>query len=137
VDKEDLKFFTVGASIGAVVGLGLSFAALSPLVIGGIVGSVPIAVLCMRSLLDSKAPKDKELPIRMGIATITAAAVGVACGDAASYLFPDVMLSLWTAALVGFVIGAIGIMSGLLAEKYIIDPVITKVAKCFSKEVSA
>lgn len=52
-------------------------------------------------------------------------------------LFLGVMSNMWTAALVGVVIVVIGIMSGLLAEKYIIDPVIKKVAKCFSKEMSA
>jgi hypothetical protein len=72
----------------------------------------------------------------VGIATIAASAVGIACGDAASSLFPGVMSGTWTAILAGAIIGAIGIMSALAAEKYIIAPVIERMAQ-FSKEVSA
>lgn len=136
MDAEELEFLgkesLKGAAIGAFIGLGLSFTALSPLVIGGIIGFAPITALCIRDFLNNK-----ESLALVGASLTTVAVVGVALGAAANSLFPGVMLSLWTAALVGVVIGAIGTVSSLFVGEYIIDPVITKVAECFSKEVSA
>jgi len=143
MNKEELEFLgkesLKGAAIGAFIGLGLSFTALSPLVIGGIIGFAPITALCIRDFLNNEVAKDKESLALVGASLTTVAVVGVALalGAAANSLFPGVMLSLWTAALVGVVIGAIGTVSSLFVGEYIIDPVITKVAECFSKEVSA
>jgi hypothetical protein len=45
MDKDDLIFLGVASVIGALTGLGLSFTALIPLVIGGIVSFIPLALL--------------------------------------------------------------------------------------------
>jgi len=135
-DKGDLALEAASAT-GALIGLSLSFTALSPLVIGGIIGFSSIAtffILAARSL-DVGIPKGKKNLILgcivMISAPITATVIGVALGAAIN---PGIMLNVWTATLAGAVIGMIGVMSASFAERYIVGPVIEKIAECFSKE---
>jgi len=146
MDLEDLEPLVentlIGAAGGAITGFCLSFTFLSPLVIGGIVGCVLWAVftaIAAGCLLYAFCRGNKEEQDSLksevtffSITTITAAVIGAALGTAANSLFPGVMSSMWTAALVGTVIGAIDMISTLLISEYIIEPTVEKVAKCFS-----
>ncbi|MBD0391757.1 hypothetical protein IC220_04790 [Wolbachia endosymbiont of Pentalonia nigronervosa] len=132
-----------GAIAGSIIGFGLSFTTLSPLVIGGIIGCsfwaglavVAVVVGCVLYIKDKKAPSNCGQVI-MGASKliITASVVGVALGAVAHSLFPGVMLSTWPAILVGAVIGVTGTVSAALVKDYIIDPIVEKVTQCFSKE---
>jgi len=137
--KENLEFFGTGAAIGACIGLGLSFAALSPLVIGGIIGFLPMTALYIKGFLNNQVSKTKEYIPIVSVSLTAAAAVGVALNAAASSLLPGVTLSTWSAALSGTVIGAViglvGMASAIFTASYIIAPVVEKVAECFSKKV--
>ncbi|WP_425384334.1 hypothetical protein [Wolbachia endosymbiont (group B) of Eupithecia inturbata] len=142
----------IGAAIGALTGLELSFTALSPLVMGGIVGSIApalIAALCARKLLYKFCKKDyikkneKYVPIYFGISALASAAIGV--GLAAATM-PGATLGMGSAALAGAVIGVIAPVAAIFATKhiiqpiaqkvneYIISPIVKKVGKCFSSK---
>jgi hypothetical protein len=122
-----------------VFGFGWSFTALSPLVIGGVIGfSSMVACAATVFILESlgiirkhkEAPKLKQT-IGMIILPIITTAVGVVLGAAVN---PAIMLNMWTAALAGAAIGMLGIMLSGLAAVDIIEPVVEKVTQCFSNE---
>ncbi|MEY2393627.1 hypothetical protein [Wolbachia endosymbiont of Tettigetta isshikii] len=119
--------------LGGLTGLGLSFTALSPLVIGGIVASVP-AILFVASGLycgvrEGKLRKEDLAACICiaGVLTLTFAAIGVGLAAAATAIFPCAMLGAGSAALTGAVIGAIAPIGGFFAAAYIIAPIAEKV----------
>ncbi len=130
--------------IGALAGLGLSFTALSPLAVGGIVGSIVPACWAVFYIVDSlykffkKDPIEKAMLIGWSIATPVSAAIGVGLAAAATAIFPGAMLD---AALAGAVIGVMAPIAGLFAtvaillaaekvNEYIISPIV----ECFSSK---
>lgn len=139
----------VGGALGALTGWGLSFTTLSPLVIGGIVGSTVIALLTAYSVGDllcrfyRKDPiekKDVKNTFFFIIATLASVAIGV--GFAATAIFPNGMLG---TALTGATIGVIAPIAGLIAalaivlatekvNEHIISPIVNKVSECFSSK---
>lgn len=106
--KEDLRFFGVTSAVGALTSCILSFTTLQPSAAGGIVGLAPIAVMYIRSVLNEGVPRNKKTLIELGIAAITATAVGVAIGTVAD----SNMSNTWLAALVGTVIGTTATIAG-------------------------
>ncbi|WP_265021802.1 hypothetical protein [Wolbachia endosymbiont (group A) of Icerya purchasi] len=138
-DTKDFLMLCGAASvIGALTGLGLSFTALSPLVVGGIVGSIVPACLAVSCIVDSlykffkKDPIEKARLISWSITTPVSSAIGVGLAASATAIFPGAMLD---AALAGATIGVIALVAGTLvvgaislaAEKvneYIISPII-------------
>lgn len=122
-----------GAGIGAIVGLGLSFTTLSPLVIGGIVGAIP-AVLSFALgcyMLYHLQEKLGKKTIASGCACVIASTViGVSC---AAVFGSEMMLSTSPAILIGAAIGAISLAAAILVGTLVIDPIINKVIKCMSK----
>ncbi|MGL9779885.1 MAG: hypothetical protein ACR5K5_06655, partial [Wolbachia sp.] len=98
--------------IGALTGLGLSFTALSPLVIGGIVAAVP-AVLFAASMIYWKEFSKQDL-FMMAVFPASAAAIGVGLAAAATAIFPGAMLGMGSAALTGAAIGVIVPIAGLV-----------------------
>lgn len=124
--KNILVFCGIASVIGALTGLGLSFTALSPLVIGGIIAAVPIILLTAYSICMGQLSK-KGL-FKFACICIASAAIGVGLAAAATAIFPGAMLGLGSAALAGAAIGAIALIVGMVvAEKvneYIISPII-------------
>jgi len=100
-DKGDLALEAASAT-GALIGLSLSFTALSPLVIGGIVSFSSITTFLILALRLSgvKILKDKKTLILGCIRTIVAPVLvtvfGVTFGD---IINSDVMLGMWIALL--------------------------------------
>ncbi len=103
----------IGATIGALTGFGLSFTALSPLVMGGIVGSITPALftaLCAGILLYGFCKKgsieknDKDVCVGSGITTPAGAVIGVGLAAATMAIFPGATLGMGSAALAGAVI---------------------------------
>ncbi|XCA32977.1 MAG: hypothetical protein ABS808_04135 [Wolbachia endosymbiont of Polyergus mexicanus] len=84
MDEEDLVLLGV-LSIGAPTGLGLSFTALSPLVIGGIVAAVP--VILVAAYLMCKEGCSKKGLFNMAVAAASAAAIGVGLAAAGNCYF--------------------------------------------------
>ncbi|MGL9762799.1 MAG: hypothetical protein ACR5LB_11970 [Wolbachia sp.] len=123
--------FTVGlgAVLGGLTGLGLSFTALSPLVIGGIVPAVPailLVVLCVYYDV-SKGKSCKEDLFTYACLCGAGAAIGVGLAADVTAIFPGAMLGARSATLTGAVIGAIAPIAGILAIEYIIAPIAEKV----------
>ena len=127
MDKEDLGLLGV-LSIGAPTGLGLSFTALSPLVIGGIVAAVPVVLFAAFITYCKVQEKEfsKQDLFMMAVFAASAAAIGVGLAAAATAIFPGAMLGMGSAALTGAAIGAIAPIAGLLVavevNNYIISP---------------
>jgi hypothetical protein len=122
MNEEDLELLGVSSVIGALTGLGLSFTALSPLVIGGIVAAVS-AVLFAASMTYEFSKQDLFM---MAVFAASAAAIGVGLAAAATAIFPGAMLGMGSAALTGAAIGAIAPIAGLSVAvevgNYIISP---------------
>ncbi|UPA55245.1 hypothetical protein MWH06_00835 [Wolbachia pipientis] len=122
MNEEDLELLGVSSVIGALTGLGLSFTALSPLVIGGIVAAVP-AVLFAASMTYEFSKQDLFM---MAVFAASAAAIGVGLAAAATAIFPGAMLGMGSAALTGAAIGAIAPIAGLSVAvevgNYVISP---------------
>ncbi|WP_253299847.1 DUF3482 domain-containing protein [Wolbachia endosymbiont of Chironomus riparius] len=130
--KDFLKSYGLLIAMSAVSGFGLGFTALSPLVVGGIVGWVfPILVMIfyigalynetLKDLLCKKETTEDDIKrhiIGFGIATVISAIAGIGLGAAANALFPGAILG---AALVGAVIGACTQLVSLPAARLIID----------------
>ncbi|MGL9778873.1 MAG: hypothetical protein ACR5K5_01140 [Wolbachia sp.] len=112
MDEEGLVFLGVLLT-GAPTGLGLSFTALSPLVIGGIVAAVP--VILAAAYFMCKEGYSKEYLFKMAVAAASAAAIGVGLAAAATAIFPGAMLGMGSAALTGAAIGVIAPIAGVLA----------------------
>ncbi|MDR3131949.1 MAG: DUF3482 domain-containing protein [Rickettsiales bacterium] len=119
----------LGAVLGGLTGLGLSFTALSPLVIGGIVAAVPLILLNAWLVYDDvrKGEFRKEDLFAAACICVAGAAIGVGLAAAATAIFPGAMLGAGSAALTGAVIGAIAPIAGILATEYIIAPIAEKV----------
>ncbi|WP_353285159.1 hypothetical protein [Wolbachia endosymbiont (group A) of Beris morrisii] len=149
--KSLLMLCGAASVIGAFTGLGLSFTALSPLVIGGIVGSITpalIAAFCAVVLLCKFCTKDpiekdnKENILLFVIGTLASAAIGVGLAAAATAIFPGAMLGMESAALAGAIIGVIAPIVGILATQCVIFPIAEKVneyiispiVECFSSK---
>lgn len=127
--------------LGALTGLGLSFTALSPLVIGGIVAAVPLVLLA--AFITYRKVQEKEFfkqdLFKMAVFVASAAAIGVGLATASTAIFPGAMLEMGSAALTGATIGAIAPIAGLLVflevSNYIISPIIEHFSsnKCYSR----
>ncbi|WP_264704279.1 hypothetical protein [Wolbachia endosymbiont (group B) of Apotomis betuletana] len=135
-------------SIGVLVGLGPSFAILSPSIIGGIIAAVStilsIAYLTYCDYKEDKVNRECIFPIFcMGV---TSTAIGIGLGAAIGAIFPGVMLNTGSAVLMGATIGIIAPITGLIVvnmivepmikkiNHYIIEPVIEKIKECFSSK---
>lgn len=134
--KAMLFALGIATSIGALTGLGLSFTTLSPLVMGGIVGSIfpaLITALFAGVLLYKFCKKDhierddKGFPIFFGIVTLASAATGVGLAAAATAISPSIMLGMGSAALAGAIIAPIAVIAGFLITYDIIEPIAQKV----------
>ncbi|WP_386086728.1 hypothetical protein [Wolbachia endosymbiont (group A) of Norellia spinipes] len=139
MDKGDLILLGVASVIGALTGLGLSFTALSPLVIVGIIADVPVILLTACDICEGECSK-KDL-FNMAVLCVASAAIGVGLAAAATAIFPGAMLGIGSAALTGAAIGAIAPIAGIFAiiatsfaakkvNEYIISPIV----ECFSSK---
>ncbi|WP_264703422.1 hypothetical protein [Wolbachia endosymbiont (group A) of Volucella inflata] len=115
-----LVFCGIASVIGALIGLGLSFTALSPLVIGGIVTAVPIILFSVCDICDSvkKGKFSKGDLFTMSVLCVATTAIGVGLAATATAIFPGAMLG---AALAGPTKGVIAPIAGLLATAAIIS----------------
>ncbi|WP_423349062.1 hypothetical protein [Wolbachia sp. wLmal] len=118
--------------IGALTGLGLSFTALSTLVIGGIVAAVPsilFAACIIRGSVQEGTFSKKDL-FGMAVLCVASAAIGVGLAAAATAIFPGAMLGMQSLALTGAVIGAIAPIAGCFVtdkvDNYIISPIVER-----------
>ncbi|WP_265015013.1 hypothetical protein [Wolbachia endosymbiont (group B) of Camptogramma bilineatum] len=134
--KEMLFALGIATSIGALTGLELSFTTLSPLVMGGIVGSIVpalITALFAGKLLYKFCKKDhiqkdeKYEPIYSGISALASAAIGVGLAAATMAIFPSATLGMGSAALAGAIIAPIAVIAGFLVAFGIIEPIAQKV----------
>lgn len=141
MSKEDLTLLGVALGVasvtGALTGLGLSFTALSPLVIGGIVAAVPPILFAACSIYDNvkKGEFSKKDLFEMAVVCVAGAAIGVGLAAAATAIFPGAMLGMGSAALTGAAIGVIAPIAGFFAtvatlfaadkvNEHIISPII-------------
>lgn len=82
----------IATSIGPLTGLGLSFTALSPLVMGGIVASIVAALFTRRMIYSQNFSKESFV---MGACLCSASlAIGVGLAAAATAVFPGVTLGM-------------------------------------------
>ncbi|WP_353277525.1 hypothetical protein [Wolbachia endosymbiont (group A) of Agelastica alni] len=119
-DTKDFLMFCGAASvIGALTGLGLSFTALSPLVVGGIIAAIPAILLIAydRVIKEEFSKEDPFIPAYLCL-YVTSVAIGVGLTATATAIFPGAMLG---AALAGATIGVIAPIAGLLATAAIIS----------------
>ncbi|MDM8335566.1 hypothetical protein [Wolbachia pipientis] len=133
MDKEFLEFLgvlsIVGAAIGALTGVGLSFTALSPLVISEIVAAVPLALLSICGLFNDvkNGSCSKRDFFMLACLCVAGAAIGVGLAKAATAIFPGAMLGMGSVTLTGALIGAVALIAAILAAEYIIEPIAEKV----------
>ncbi|WP_265026981.1 hypothetical protein [Wolbachia endosymbiont (group A) of Bombylius major] len=120
MDEGDLILLGAVSVIGALTGLGLSFTALSPLVIGGIIAAIPVILLTAYFICDSvkEGKFSKEALFFFACICVASVAIGVGLAAAATAIFPGAMLG---AALAGATIGVIAPIAGLLATAAIIS----------------
>ncbi|WP_353281583.1 hypothetical protein [Wolbachia endosymbiont (group B) of Horisme vitalbata] len=141
-DNTKIMLFILGTDIpiGALTGLGLSFTALSPLVMGGIIAAIPAALLACRIISNRRL--SKEVFFRTACFCSVGTAIGVGLAAAATAVFPGAMLGMGSAALAGAVIAPIAVIAGVfvtvcvtvcviepIAEKvndYIISPIVER-----------
>lgn len=119
----------------------LSFTALSPLVMGGIVGAVPAALFTCILIYNDNFSKTNFF---IGACLCAASfATGVGLAAATMAIFPGATLGMGYAALAGAVIAPIALIAGLLVTKNVIVPIAEKVneyiistiiEKCFSSK---
>lgn len=141
--KNDVVQLLVVLGIGAPTGLGLSFTALSPLVMGGIIAAVPAALLaCIIIIHNNKISKEESFFLRASMCAVSTA-IGVGLAAAATAISPSIMLEMGSAALAGALIAPISVIAGLLVTFGIIEPIAKKVneyiispvvEKCFSSK---
>lgn len=150
--KEELIFAGIlmgmNITIGVLVGLGPSFAVLSPPIIGGIIAAVS-TILSIAHLIYCDYKEDKvnrECIFPTFCLGATSIAIGIGLGAAINAIFPGVMLNIGSAALAGAVIGAIAPIAGFLiagsivipaakkVNEYIIEPIVERVKGCFSSK---
>lgn len=120
--KSFLVFCGAASVIGALTGLGLSFTALSPLVIGGIIAAIPVILLGAYDIYDSvkKGEFSKEALFSFACICVASAAIGVSLAAGATAIFPSAILGMGSAALAGATIGVIAPIAGLFATMAII-----------------
>ena len=123
----------LGAAVGTLAGLGLSFTALSPLVIGGVVGAISVASLalaaaglryCYRDKINEWKKKEGFVEKRIITAVmpfflfgaIVSIATGVCLAAATNVVLPGVFTTWWAIAA-GAGIGAIALSAGVFAGK--------------------
>lgn len=138
MDKEFLKIFgalsVLGTITGATVGFGLSFTALSTLVIGGIVGCSCFTLLTALATISklfnfpifSDDVSEESDICKFGIDTIVAAGVGISLAAVAVALFPGFMLSASSAILAGEVIGGLATASSFVTHVLVANPIATR-----------
>ncbi|WP_264730110.1 hypothetical protein [Wolbachia endosymbiont (group B) of Episyrphus balteatus] len=115
----------IATSIGALTGLGLSFTALSPLVMGGIIAAVSAALLACKFIYNEKFSKESFF---IGACSCAASfATGVGLAAAATAVFPGAMLGMGSAALAGAVIAPIAVIAGVFVTFCVIEPIAEKV----------
>ncbi|WCR59099.1 MAG: hypothetical protein PG978_000513 [Wolbachia endosymbiont of Ctenocephalides felis wCfeF] len=134
----------LGAVLGGLIGLGLSFTALSPLVIGGIIGSIlPILPIVFtiglhrlylikgadRGEGEGEGEGTRAAVVYFGTLTAISVGIGVGLAAAAVSIFPGAMLGMQSVALIGAAIGAITPVIATLAMDFAIVPVAKKVDK--------
>ncbi|MDN5247570.1 MAG: hypothetical protein QWI36_00290 [Wolbachia endosymbiont of Tyrophagus putrescentiae] len=149
--KALLASYTILGKVSALIGLGLSYTTLPPLVIGGIASSafwagymaLGLAAILKTAIYDffsthkAHSINNKKETIahfvHLGIITTTAAISGAGFAAAANFFFPGVMSSMGSAALacavIGVMTGFIADQALLLADKanqHIISPLIEK-----------
>ncbi|APR98489.1 hypothetical protein [Wolbachia endosymbiont of Folsomia candida] len=148
MNKNVLMFFGIvtagiGSVVGALVGLGLSFTALSPLIIGGIVASIFPAFIaalvigarcCFRDDINKVKKRDNfvekrailaAMPI-IGIIVLTDIAIGASIAATANAIFPGVFATWWAlaaGAVIGAVVVPVTIVAGLVASKMFGDKI--------------
>ncbi len=123
-NKTKPMLFILGTDIpiGALTGLALSFTALSPLVMGGIIAAVPAALLACRIISNGRL--SKEVFFRTACSCSVGTAIGVGLAAAATAVFPGAMLGMGSAALAGAVIAVI---AGVFVTVCVIEPIAEKV----------
>ncbi|WCR57961.1 hypothetical protein [Wolbachia endosymbiont of Ctenocephalides felis wCfeJ] len=135
--KPFLIFCGIASVIGALTGLVLSFTALSPLIIGGILGSIAPALLVF-FLVFMKDPIENEdlkiSPICLGTIALASIVIGAGLTTTAATIFPGVTIGAGSAALTGAVIGALAFIAGAFVTSYVVDPIVEKVNECFSSK---
>lgn len=123
----------LSAVLGGLTDLGLSFTALSPLVIGGIVAAVSAILFVALAIYHSvRKGEFRKENLAAGICiagafALTGAAIGVGLAAAATAIFLGTMLGAGSSVLTGAVIGAIAPIAGFFATGYIIAPIAEKV----------
>ncbi|MDE5061417.1 MULTISPECIES: hypothetical protein [Wolbachia] len=138
--KGVLVLCGIASVIGELTGLGLSFTALSPLVIGGIIAAIPVILLAAFLICNSvkKGEFSKKDLFGSACLCVTSAAIGVGLAAAATAIFPGAMLGLGSAALAGATIGVIAPIAGIFAtvatllaaekvNEYIISPIVERI----------
>ncbi|WP_264377476.1 MULTISPECIES: hypothetical protein [unclassified Wolbachia] len=115
----------IGATIGALTGLGLSFTALSPLVMGGIVAAIP--ALLHFALCTGERLSQSQFSYAHACLFVASAAIGVGLAAAATAISPSIMLGMGSAALAGAIIAPIAVIAGFLVAFGIIEPIAQKV----------
>lgn len=119
----------IGATIGALTGLALSFTTLSPLVMGGIVAAVPALLhfsICTGEGL-SQSQFSYAHACTHACLFVASAATGVSLAAAATAISPSIMLGMGSAALAGAIIAPIAVIAGFLITSDIIEPIAQKV----------
>lgn len=145
--KEFLQLTGIATCFGALIGFGLSFTALSPLIIGGIIGcALPMFMLLdiLREKLYRKENTEiKEVVVVFSIIAATGFGFGAGLGTAASALFPGIMLRMGSAALMGAIVLPISFFMTDFSAEYvilpllekinsnIIEPIVEKIKECF------
>ncbi|WP_264377204.1 hypothetical protein [Wolbachia endosymbiont (group B) of Ochlodes sylvanus] len=115
----------IGATIGVLTGLGLSFTALSPLVMGGIVAAIP--ALLHFALCTGERLSQSQFSYAHACLFVASAAIGVGLAAAATAISPSIMLGMGSAALAGAIIAPIAVIAGFLVAFGIIEPIAQKV----------
>ncbi|WP_264376027.1 hypothetical protein [Wolbachia endosymbiont (group B) of Sphaerophoria taeniata] len=130
-NKTKAMLFALGiaTSIGALTGLALSFTALSPLVMGGIVAAIPALLyfaLCTGKRL-SQSQFSYAHDCTHACLFVASAAIGVGLAAATMAIFPGATLGMGSAALAGAIIAPIAVIAGFLVTFCIIEPIAKKV----------
>ncbi|WP_265041897.1 hypothetical protein [Wolbachia endosymbiont (group B) of Melanostoma mellinum] len=130
-NKTKPMLFILGTDIpiGALTGLGLSFTALSPLVMGGIIAAIPALLhfaLCTGERL-SQSQFSYAHACAHACLFVASAAIGVGLAAAATAISPSIMLGMGSAALAGAIIAPIAVIAGFLVAFGIIEPIAQKV----------
>ncbi|MFV1011068.1 hypothetical protein JR053_02090 [Wolbachia endosymbiont of Nasonia vitripennis] len=126
-DNTKIMLFILGTDIpiGALTGLGLSFTALSPLVMGGIIAAIP--ALLHFALCTGERLSQSQFSYAHACLFVASAAIGVGLAAAATAISPSIMLGMGSAALAGAIIAPIAVIAGFLVAFGIIEPIAQKV----------